>query len=59
MLSLSIYCADTLENATAILGGIPLPSILSDTRIPQKYLIGIPDTIQKDLTEIAFRRTLW
>ena len=82
MLSLSIYCADTVEdagklaapmlvmmqrlmqgdmnspiesedNAVALLGGVPSPSVLSDGRIPPRYLIGTPDTIQKDLIEIA------
>lgn len=82
MLSLSIYCSDTLEdagklaapmivmmhrmrqgdvnspiesegNAVALLGDIPAPSILSDARIPPRYLIGTPETIQKDLIEIA------
>ena len=82
MLSLSIYCADTVEdagklaapmlvmmqrlmrgdmnspieseeNAAKILGGVPAPSILSDGRIPPRYLIGTPNTIQKDLIEIA------
>jgi len=82
MLSLNIYCADTLENAgklaapmmvmmqrmrqgdmnspieteenaTDILGGIPSRSVFTDSRIPPRYLIGTPDTIQKDLTEIA------
>lgn len=82
ILSLSIYCADTVEdagklaapmmvmmqrlmqgnmnspieseeNAVTILGGVPLPSILSDGRIPPRYLIGAPEIIQKDLIEIA------
>lgn len=82
MLSLSIYCADTVEdagklaapmivmmqrlrqgdmnspietedNAVALMGGIPAPSVLSDGRIPPRYIIGTPDTIQKDLIEIA------
>ena len=82
ILSLSIYCADTVEdagklaapmlvmmqrlmqgdmnspieseeNAARLLGGVPAPSILSDGRIPPRYIIGTPDTIQKDLIEIA------
>lgn len=82
MLSLSIYCADTVEdagklaapmmvmmqrlmqgdmnspiesedNAVALLGGVPSPSSLSDGRIPPRYIIGTPETIQKDLIEIA------
>lgn len=82
MLSLSIYCADTVEdagklaapmmvmmhrlrqgdinspieteeNAVSLLGGVPSPSVLSDGRIPPRYLIGTPDTIKKDLIEIA------
>jgi len=82
ILSLSIYCADTVEdagklaapmlvmmqrlmqgdmnspieseeNAARLLGGVPAPSILSDGRTPPRYIIGTPDTIQKDLIEIA------
>lgn len=82
MLSLSIYCADTVEdagklaapmilmmhrlrqgdvnspieseeNAAALIGGIPEPSVLTDGRIPPRYLIGTPDTIKEDLIEIA------
>lgn len=82
LLSLSIYCADTLENAgklaapmmvmmqrlmrgdlnspleteeaaVSILGGVPSQSPLSDARIPPRHLIGTPETIQKDLIEIA------
>lgn len=82
MLSLSIYCADTVEdagklaapmmvmmqrlmqgdmnspieseeNAAKLLGGIPSPSVLSDVRIPPRYIIGTPDSIQKDLIKIA------
>src|SRR5690606_14781197 len=82
MLSLSIYCADTVEdagklaapmmvmmqrlrqgdmnspietedNAVSLLGGVPSSSILSDGKIPPRYIIGTPDTIQTDLIEIA------
>ena len=82
MLSLSIYCADTLEEAgkmagpmivmmhrmrqgdlnspmvsedeaVAMLGGISTQPILRDARIPPRYLIGTPETIKKDLLQIA------
>lgn len=82
MLSLSIYCADTVENAgkmaapmivmmqrlrqgdfnspvvpeeeaVSLLGGVPPPSVLRDGRIPPRYLIGTPETIKKDLLQIA------
>ena len=44
---------ETEDNAVALMGGIPAPSVLSDGRIPPRYIIGTPDTIQKDLIEIA------
>lgn len=82
MLSLSIYCADTLEeagkmagpmivmmhrmrqgdlnspmvsedDAVAMLGGISTQPVLRDARIPPRYLIGTPETIKKDLLQIA------
>ena len=82
MLSLSIYCADTIEdagklaapmivmmhkmrqgdlnspieseeNAVALMGAIPSPSVLTDATVPPRYLIGTPDTIQRDLLDIA------
>lgn len=82
ILSLSIYCADTVEdagklaapmmvmmqrlmqgdmnspieseeNAARLLGGIPAPTILSNGKIPPRYIIGTPNTIQKDLIQIA------
>src|SRR5690606_24583422 len=81
-LSLSIYCADTMEDAgklvapmivmmhrmrqgninspiaseesaVALLGEIPTQPALYDATIPPQYLIGTPETIQKDLLEIA------
>lgn len=82
MLSLSIYCADTIEDAgklaapmlvmmhrmrqgdivspieseedaVSLIGGLPKQSVITDERIPPRYLIGTPDTIHKDVLEIA------
>lgn len=82
MLSLSIYCADTQEDAgklaapmvvmmhrmrqgdvnsplatedqaAALLGGIPAQSPLYDATNPPQYLIGTPETIERDLAKIA------
>lgn len=82
ILSLSIYCGDTLEEAgklaapqivmmhrlrqgdltspleseeaaVQLLGAVPSQSPLSDPTIPPRYLIGTPDSIQRDLRAIA------
>lgn len=82
ILSLSIYCGDTLEEAgklaapqvvmmhrlrqgdltspleseeaaVQLLGAVPNQSPLSDPTIPPRYLIGTPDSIQRDLQGIA------
>lgn len=82
MLSLSIYCGDTVEeagklaapmvvmmqrlghgditsrleneeNAVLYLGGIPTSPALTDPTVPPRYLIGTPDTIQRDIIAIA------
>lgn len=82
ILSLSIYCADTMEaagklaapmivmmhrmrqgdlnspieseeGAVALIGEIPEPLHLTDATVPPRYLIGTPDSIQRDLLEIA------
>jgi len=82
ILSLSIYCADTLEdagklaapmivmmhrmrqgdlnspianeeNAVELLGGVPTQSALTNATIPPRYLIGTPETIERDLVQIA------
>lgn len=82
MLSLSIYCGDTLEEAgklaapmvvmmhrlrqgditsplenearaVQLLGATPTQQPLMDHTLPPRYLIGTPDSIQKDLLAIA------
>lgn len=82
ILALSIYCADTLEEAgklaapmivmmhrmrqgditsaleneeraVQLLGEIPSQERILNPSLPPRYLIGTPDTIQKDLLEIA------
>lgn len=82
MLSLSIYCADTVEaagkmaapvilmmhrlrqgdltspieseeNATMLLGGTPAASILTNAKIPPRYIIGTPESIRNDIKQIA------
>src|SRR5690554_6692873 len=82
MLSLSIYCGDTLEDAgklaapqivmmhrmrqgdihspleseeraVELLGAVPEPAPLTYPTLPPQYLIGTPDSIQKDLHAIA------
>lgn len=82
MLSLSIYCGDTLEEAgklaapmivmmhrmrqgdinsaleseeraVQLLGAVPNQSPITDPTLPPHYLIGTPDTIQRDLHAIA------
>ena len=82
ILSLSIYCADSLEEAgklaapmivmmhrlrqgditsalesqeraVQLLGAVPTQSALGDPTLPPQYLIGTPETIQRDLHAIA------
>lgn len=82
ILSLSIYCADTPEdagklaapmivmmhrmrqgdlnspmaseeNAVELLGGMPAQPALTNATIPPRYLIGTPQSIERDLIKIA------
>lgn len=82
ILSLSIYCADTVEDAgklvapmivmmhrmrqgninspvvseeaaVELLGEIPTQPALYDATMPPQYLIGTPETMQKDVLKIA------
>lgn len=82
ILSLSIYCGDTLEEAAKLaapqivmmhrlrqgdltspleseeaavqlLGAIPQQPAMPDPTVPPRYLIGTPDSIQRDLQAIA------